>query len=63
MLLAAGNLQIISEDYIMKFKAALFDLDGTLLDTIDDLADSMNTILKKFGFPRHEVRRIQVFCG
>ncbi len=47
----------------MKFKAALFDLDGTLLDTIDDLADSMNAVLKKFGFPRHEVREYKYFVG
>ncbi|MFO7665933.1 MAG: HAD family hydrolase [Desulfobacterales bacterium] len=47
----------------MKFKAALFDLDGTLLDTIDDLADSMNTVLKKFGFPRHEVEKYKYFVG
>ena len=33
------------------FKTAIFDLDGTLLDTILDLADSMNTTLQKYGFP------------
>ena len=47
----------------MKFKAVLFDLDGTLLDTIDDLADSMNAVLKKFGFPRHEVEKYKYFVG
>jgi phosphoglycolate phosphatase len=47
----------------MKFKAALFDLDGTLLDTIDDLADSMNTVLKKFGFPPHAVEKYKYFVG
>ncbi len=47
----------------MKFRAVLFDLDGTLLDTIDDLADSMNTVLKKFGFPRHEVEKYKYFVG
>ena len=35
----------------MKFKAVIFDLDGTLLDTIEDLADSMNEVLAEFGFP------------
>ena len=54
---------IIPEDYLVKFKAVLFDLDGTLLDTIDDLADSMNTILKTFGFPRHEVEKYKYFVG
>lgn len=38
----------------------LFDLDGTLLDTLDDLADSTNFALRSFGYPertREEVRR------
>lgn len=47
----------------MKFKAVLFDLDGTLLDTIDDLADSMNSVLKKFGFPPHTVEKYKYFVG
>ncbi len=34
------------------FKTAIFDLDGTLLDTILDLADSMNITLQKYGFPK-----------
>lgn len=43
-----------------KYQAILFDLDGTLLDTLEDLADSVNAILKKYGFPlrgREEIRR------
>jgi phosphoglycolate phosphatase len=47
----------------MKFKAIIFDLDGTLLDTLDDLADSMNTVLKGFGFPRHEISAYKYFIG
>lgn len=35
------------------FAAVLFDLDGTLLDTIDDLADSMNAVLVRLGHPPH----------
>jgi phosphoglycolate phosphatase len=37
----------------MRFRAVLFDLDGTLLNTLDDLADSMNASLRRFGFPPH----------
>lgn len=36
-------------------KAVIFDLDGTLLDSIADLADSMNYTLKQFGMPTHEL--------
>lgn len=41
----------------------LFDLDGTLLDTIDDLADSMNEALARFGFPAHPVAAYKLFVG
>lgn len=47
----------------MKFKAVLFDLDGTLLDTIDDLADSMNSVLKKHEFPKHGIDKYKYFVG
>lgn len=36
----------------MKYQALIFDLDGTLLDTLDDLADSVNVVLAKYGYPR-----------
>lgn len=47
----------------MKFKAALFDLDGTLLDTLEDLADCMNSVLEQNGFPVHELERYKYFVG
>ena len=34
-----------------KYKAVIFDLDGTLLNTIDDLGDSVNYMLEQFGYP------------
>ena len=42
----------------MRYKAVLFDMDGTVLDTLDDLADSVNRSLQEFGLP--EVSRFQV---
>lgn len=42
----------------MRYKAVLFDMDGTVLDTLDDLADSVNHSLKQFSLP--EVSRFQV---
>ena len=47
----------------MRFRAVLFDLDGTLLNTLDDLADSMNTALEKNGFPTHPVASYKYFVG
>ena len=35
----------------MKYEALIFDLDGTLLDTLDDLADSVNAVLSANGYP------------
>jgi len=47
----------------MNFKAVIFDLDGTLIDTIDDLADSMNSVLLASGFPTHETNKYKYFVG
>ena len=35
-------------------KLAIFDLDGTLIDTIADLAGATNYALQEYGFPTHE---------
>jgi len=47
----------------VKYEAVLFDLDGTLLDTLRDLADSMNSALKSMGFPIHAVEKYKYFVG
>jgi phosphoglycolate phosphatase len=47
----------------MNYKAVIFDLDGTLLDTIDDLADSMNSILSASGLPVHDREAYKYFVG
>jgi len=47
----------------MKFEAVLFDLDGTLLDSIEDLTDSMNIVLDGFGFPGHDAEACKNFVG
>ena len=44
-------------------KAVLFDLDGTLLNTLDDLADSVNASLKRFGFPQRPVEAYKYLVG
>ena len=42
---------------------AIFDLDGTLLDTLDDLTDSMNYILGKHNFPLRTRDEVRNFVG
>ncbi len=47
----------------MRFNAVIFDLDGTLLNTIDDLADSFNYALAQYQFPQHPVSAYRFFIG
>lgn len=47
----------------MNIKAVIFDLDGTLLDTLDDIADSANRVLLAAGLPAHPVDRYRYFVG
>lgn len=44
-------------------KNAIFDLDGTLLNTLQDLKDSTNYALEQFGFPKHSIEEIRQFVG
>ncbi len=46
-----------------KYRAVLFDLDGTLLDTLKDIADSANRVLAWAGFPQHPVDAYRYFVG
>ena len=47
----------------MNKKLVIFDLDGTLLNTIDDLAVSANYALRQHGYPEHEVPAYRYFVG
>ncbi len=47
----------------MQYHAVLFDLDGTLLDTLDDLAGAMNFALRQMNFPSHDVAAYKYFIG
>lgn len=44
-------------------KAIIFDLDGTLLDTLTDIMESVNNILEKYNFPTHTKYEYQYFLG
>ncbi len=47
----------------MKYKAIIFDMDGTLLNTIDDLSNSMNRILSKDHLPNHTIAEYKLMVG
>lgn len=47
----------------MSFKNVIFDLDGTLLNTLEDLAESMNITLEQLGFPSHPTDSYRHFVG
>ncbi len=44
-------------------KAVLFDLDGTLVNSLDDLANACNYALEQNGFPTHETEKYKYFVG
>lgn len=44
-------------------KAVLFDLDGTLADSLIDLAEGVNRAIAQFGYPTHEVEAFKYFVG
>lgn len=46
-----------------KFDVVIFDLDGTLLDTLDDLTYSVNDALQRHGFPTRKREEIREFVG
>lgn len=47
----------------MLFDAVLFDLDGTLLDTLEDIADAANRVLARHRYPIHPVAAYRFFVG
>lgn len=47
----------------MRYKLAMFDLDGTILNTLEDLTDSVNAVLRKHGFPTHGLDAVRSFVG
>lgn len=45
------------------YSLAIFDLDGTLLDTLSDLHTSVNFALRSFGFPERTIDEVRAFIG
>ena len=45
------------------FRAAVFDLDGTLLDTLQDLGACADEALRQYGFPGHTMEEYRSYIG
>ncbi|PKM52589.1 MAG: HAD family hydrolase [Firmicutes bacterium HGW-Firmicutes-7] len=56
------NMDMIGR-MVMAIKLIIFDLDGTLVDSIDGLATSMNKVLASRGYPQHRVEDYKRFVG
>ena len=51
------------EETVMRYNTVIFDLDGTLLDTLDDLAAAVNHALGELGFPLRSRDEVRQFVG
>lgn len=47
----------------MRYDALIFDLDGTILNTLPDLTSSVNYALDKYGFPTRSIDEVRTFIG
>jgi phosphoglycolate phosphatase len=47
----------------MKYKGIIFDLDGTLVNSLEDISDAMNTVLTDLNYPTHTYETYQYFIG
>ncbi len=47
----------------MKYKAVIFDMDGTLLNTLEDIGEAANRVLRKKDLPQHSIEEYKLFVG
>jgi phosphoglycolate phosphatase len=47
----------------MKYNGVIFDLDGTLVNSLEDIAASMNLVLENNQFPAHDLHAYKHFIG
>lgn len=47
----------------MSYKLAIFDMDGTILNTLEDLADTVNYSLTQYGMPNRTISEVRTFVG
>jgi phosphoglycolate phosphatase len=50
-------------DDLSRFRGIIFDLDGTLLDTLQDIGNAANNVLVRHGFPTHPISTYRCFVG
>jgi len=55
--------RIRKQELRMKYTTVIFDLDGTLLNTLEDLMDAVNYALEQFGYPQRTLEEIRTFVG
>lgn len=47
----------------MKYKMLIFDMDGTILDTLEDLKNATNYVLREYGMPERTLEEVRRFVG
>ena len=53
----------VENQNVKKYNAIIWDLDGTLLNTLEDLRDAVNYALRAQGFPERTLEEIRCFVG
>lgn len=61
------ELEALKEKYMetkpMKYETILFDMDGTILNTLEDLKDAVNYVMRQNNEPEHSLEEIRTFVG
>lgn len=55
--------EVSLEEVMKKYDTVIFDLDGTLLNTLEDLTDAVNFIMKKNHYPEWTIEEVRHFVG
>ncbi len=59
----AGGPQKQRRNPVRKYDTVLFDLDGTLIDSLGDMTDSVNYVMEKFSYPTHTEDEVRSYIG
>jgi phosphoglycolate phosphatase len=57
------QMHTAKETFAMQYDALIFDMDGTLLNTLEEIADAMNAALATLGFPPHDYDAYRMYVG